>query len=322
MIKILKKNGEEQAFNGEKIKRAIRKSANRVCVTLTDKEEKKVVDMVKKQLQYNETAIPVSTIHNMVEVALDQVNSDVAKSYREFRDNKAAFASMLDKVYSKKLSLAFVGDRSNANSDSALVTTQKAIVYNELNAELYKKFFLTQKEERAMSDGYIYIHDRGSRLDTMNCCVYDMKNLLNGGFFMGNLDYVEPKSLDVAFDLIGDVTLNAASSQYGGFTIPQVDKLFAPYAAKSYKMYYDEYMKIASEQHDDWFEVTDDAIEYLKSIIDKYRNMKNFGNARFVRNIYEKSIVKHASRVKDKKQRKILRTITKDDISIENLKLE
>ena len=244
MIKILKKNGEEQAFNGEKIKRAIRKSANRVCVTLTDKEEKKVVDMVKKQLQYNETAIPVSTIHNMVEVALDQVNSDVAKSYREFRDNKAAFASMLDKVYSKKLSLAFVGDRSNANSDSALVTTQKAIVYNELNAELYKKFFLTQKEERAMSDGYIYIHDRGSRLDTMNCCIFDMKNLITGGFFMGNLDYLEPKSLDVAFDLIADVTLNAASSQYGGFTIPQVDKLLAPYAEKSYNMYYKEFCDI------------------------------------------------------------------------------
>ena len=244
MIKILKKNGEEQTFNGEKIKRAIRKSANRVCVTLTDKEERKVVDTVKRQLQYNETAIPVSTIHNMVEVALDQVNSEVAKSYRDYRDSKNHFAEMLDKVYSKKLSLAFIGDRSNANSDSALVTTQKAIVYNELNSELYKKFFLTQKEERAMSDGYIYVHDRGSRLDTMNCCVYDMESLLKGGFFMGNLDYVEPKSLAVAFDLIGDVTLNAASSQYGGFTIPQVDKLFAPYAEKSYEMYLNEYLSI------------------------------------------------------------------------------
>lgn len=59
----------------------------------------------------------------MVEVALDHINADVAKSYREYRDNKNAFASMLDKVYSKKLSLNFIGDRSNANSDSALVTT-------------------------------------------------------------------------------------------------------------------------------------------------------------------------------------------------------
>ena len=48
MIKVLKKNGEIQSFNGEKIKRAIRKSAARVCVTLSDKEEKKVVDNVKK----------------------------------------------------------------------------------------------------------------------------------------------------------------------------------------------------------------------------------------------------------------------------------
>ena len=224
MVKVLKKNGSEQPFNSEKIKNAIRKSAERVCVTLSEKEEKKIVDLVKKQLQYNETAVPVSTIHNMVEVALDNVNSNVAKSYREYRDSKSQFSAMLDKVYSKKLSLNFIGDRSNANSDSALVTTQK--------------------EERAMSDGYIYVHDRGSRLDTINCCVYDMENLIKGGFFMGNLDYQEPKTLDVAFDLIGDVTLNAASSQYGGFTIPQVDKLFAPYAAKSYNLYLNEYLSI------------------------------------------------------------------------------
>lgn len=120
-------------------------------------------------------------------------------------------------------------------------------MYNELNSELYKKFFLTQREERAVSEGYLYIHDRGSRLDTINCCLFDMKNLITGGFFMGNLDYQEPKSLDVAFDLIGDVTMNAAASQYGGFTISQVDKLLAPYAEKSYKSYYDEYMNVVKE---------------------------------------------------------------------------
>ena len=54
MIKILKKNGEEQSFNGEKIKRAICKSAERVCIELSEKDEKKVVDAVKKHLQYQE----------------------------------------------------------------------------------------------------------------------------------------------------------------------------------------------------------------------------------------------------------------------------
>lgn len=245
-MKIIKKNGELQEFDGEKIKKAIRKSATRVCITLTEKEENKVVSIIKKQLQYNETPVHVNTIHNMVECALDNVNNQVAKSYREYRDNKSAFASMLDKVYNKKLSLNFIGDRSNANADSALVTTQKAIVYNELNSELYKKFFLTVEEEKAMSEGYIYIHDRGSRLDSMNCCLFDMKNLLKDGFQMGNLDYQEPKTLDVAFDLIADVAMNAAACQYGGFSISEVDKLLAPYAEKSYNKYYKEYIELTN----------------------------------------------------------------------------
>lgn len=276
MIKILKKNGGIETFNGEKIRRAIRKSATRVCIDLTDKEENKLINNIKNQLKYNETAVPVSTVHNMVETQLDIINPRIAKSYREYRDNKSQFSSMLDKVYSKKLSLSFVGDRSNANSDSALVTTQKAIVYNELNSELYKKFFLTTKEERAMSDGYIYIHDRGSRLDTINCCLFDMENLLKGGFFMGNLDYGEPKSLDVAFDLIGDITLNAASFQYGGFTIPEVDKLFAPYAQKSYEFYKSEYWKHCNELNQAIFneEGTPEKYEKIEKLADEYATAK------------------------------------------------
>lgn len=247
MVWVIRKNGRQEAFDGNKIRQAIRKSAERVCVTLTEKEENKVVNTVKKQLQYNEVPVPVSTIHNMVECALDSVNSSVAKSYREYRDNKSAFAAMLDKVYNKKLSLNFIGDRSNANADSALNTTQKAIVYNELNSELYKKFFLTNEEELAMSEGYIYIHDRGSRLDSMNCCLFDMKSVLTDGFQMGNLDYQEPNSLDVAFDLIADIAMNAAACQYGGFSISEIDKLLAPYAELSYHEYYDEYLLVAEQ---------------------------------------------------------------------------
>lgn len=246
MIKVLKKNGAIVNFDGAKIRKAIQKSAERVCMPLSKNDEDKVVAMVRGKLQYNETPVPVNTIHNMVEVALDNVNPSIARSYREYRDNKSAFAAMLDKVYNKKLSLAFIGDRSNANADSALVTTQKAIVYNELNSELYKKFFLTVEEEEAMSDGYIYIHDRGSRLDSVNCCLADMKSILTGGFTMGNLEYEEPHSLDVAFDLVADIAMNMAAAQYGGYTISEVDKLLTPYAQKSYAKYYNEFIEIAS----------------------------------------------------------------------------
>ena len=67
------------------------------------------------------------------------------------------------------------------------------------------------------------------------------------------------------------------------------------------------------------FVLKDEAITKLREIIKEHKDDKNFGNARFVRNVYEKSIVKHASNVKDKKRRDVLRTITKDDITAENL---
>lgn len=70
------------------------------------------------------------------------------------------------------------------------------------------------------------------------------------------------------------------------------------------------------------FIVTDEAVDYLRKIIDENRDMKNFGNARFVRNIYEKSVIRHASNVKNKKQKSILRTLTKNDINVENLILK
>ncbi|MBR3255550.1 MAG: AAA family ATPase [Clostridia bacterium] len=67
------------------------------------------------------------------------------------------------------------------------------------------------------------------------------------------------------------------------------------------------------------FIVTKEAQDKVKEIIEEYKDTKNFGNARFVRNIYEKSIVKHASNTKGKKGKKVLKTISKEDISTENL---
>lgn len=69
------------------------------------------------------------------------------------------------------------------------------------------------------------------------------------------------------------------------------------------------------------FEITDEAIQKAKDIIKKYKNTKNFGNARFARSLYEKSVIKHASNTKGKKRKNILKTITAEDISSENLLL-
>ena len=67
------------------------------------------------------------------------------------------------------------------------------------------------------------------------------------------------------------------------------------------------------------FEISKEAIEKTRNIIKDYKDSKNFGNARFVRNLYEKTVIKHASNTQGKKSKKILRTIEANDISVENL---
>ncbi len=242
-VSIVKKDGSKEKYNFQKIVKAVNKSASRVMVTLTDKDLATLSLLVQKkikELEQNEVTIP--QMHDVVESSLEALNPKIAKSYRDYRNYKKDFVSMLDKVYQESQKIMYIGDKENSNADSALVSTKRSLIFNQLNKELYKKFFLNVEEIQAINEGYIYIHDMSARRDTMNCCLFDVSSVLKSGFEMGNLWYNEPKSLDVAFDVIGDITMAAASQQYGGFTLPEVDKVLAPYAQKTYEANYQKYV--------------------------------------------------------------------------------
>ncbi|MDD6264575.1 MAG: anaerobic ribonucleoside-triphosphate reductase [bacterium] len=250
-IKIIKKNGNLEKFDPDRIRKAVTTSAERVMVDLTDEAVDKIIDIVKNMINTQTTNPTVDQVHSFVESALDQVNPLVARSYREYRDYKKEVVHILDKVYKKAQVITYIGDKECANMDSALVTTQRCLIYNSLNKELYKKFFLTANEIEACKDGYIYIHDMSARRDTMNCCLFDMANVLKDGFEMSNIWYTEPKTLQTAFNVMGDVIINTTAMQYGGFTVPEVDTVLKKYARLTYKKYYDEYLSIKGDSFKD-----------------------------------------------------------------------
>ncbi|MBQ9991463.1 MAG: anaerobic ribonucleoside-triphosphate reductase [Lachnospiraceae bacterium] len=244
-VKVVKKDGSTEGFNVQKVIDAIGKSAYRALTRFTEDEKRHICQyVVDKVDELDTTEIPISIMHNIVESALEEVKPIVAKSYRDYRNYKQDFVRMLDDVYKKSQSIMYVGDKENANTDSALVSTKRSLVFNQLNKELYQKFFMTTEEIQACRDGYIYVHDMSARRDTMNCCLFDVEHVLSGGFEMGNIWYNEPKTLDVAFDVIGDIVLSAASQQYGGFTVPSVDNILEPYAEKSYQKLKDKYLSL------------------------------------------------------------------------------
>ena len=249
-MKVIKKDGTLEEYNEQKIIDACNKAARRAMYELTDSDYATIVNEVWERICENyddDTDIQIYDMHNIVESVLEDEFPIVAKMYKEYRNYKKDFVHMMDKVYERSQAIRYIGDKSNANTDSALVATKRSLIYNELSSELYKKFFLTHDEKQAAKDGYIYIHDRSARLDTINCDLFRVGEVMKNGFEMGNLWYNEPKTLDVAFDVMGDIILSTAAQQYGGFTVPEVDKILEPYAEKSYEKYYQEYMDIADD---------------------------------------------------------------------------
>lgn len=250
MYNVIKKDGTIEPYNEQKIIDACNKAARRAMYELSDNDYAQILNDVLTKIDesYDEdTEIEIYDMHNIVESVLEEDFPTVAKMYKEYRNYKKDFVHMMDKVYERSQSIRYIGDKSNANTDSALVATKRSLIYNELSGELYKKFFLTHNEKQAAKDGYIYIHDRSARLDTFNCDLFRVGEVMKGGFEMGNIWYNEPNYLDTAFDVMGDIILSTAAQQYGGFTVPEVDKILEPYAEKSYEKYYQEYMKIADD---------------------------------------------------------------------------
>ena len=241
---IIKKDGTKEPFKTEKIINAVKKSSQRVMIDLKESDFDLICQMVMDRIPKDAAEIVVAEMHNIVEDVLEQFNPKIAKSYKDYRNYKKDFVHLMDEVYMKSQSIRFIGDKENSNTDSTLVATKRCLIFNELNKRLYRKFFMTADELQACKDGFIYIHDQSARLDTMNCCLCDVGAVMAGGFEMGNVWYNEPKTLDTAFDVLGDIILATASQQYGGFTVPEIDKILAPYAKKSFQKYVEEFMEI------------------------------------------------------------------------------
>ena len=79
--------------------------------------------------------------------------------------------------------ILFTGNKENANKDTSLNSTKQAVISESIMKELFREFELDPKWIKAHDEGWIHIHDLGSRfLNGINCCLFDMANLLNGGF--------------------------------------------------------------------------------------------------------------------------------------------
>ena len=136
-VMVIKKDGSLELFNVQKVIDAVGKSAYRALTKFTEEEKRHICQTVVNRVDdLDEPEIPIQIMHNIVESALEEVKPIVAKSYRDYRNYKQDFVRMMDDVYKKSQSIMYIGDKENANTDSALVSTKRSLIFNQFNKEL------------------------------------------------------------------------------------------------------------------------------------------------------------------------------------------
>lgn len=242
MVQVIKKDGSLENFIPSKISVAANKAAFRCDKKFTEQQQAQIVEAVLKKLG-NRDKTTVADLHEIVIATLGSLGYvDVAQSYAEYRYYKTQYAKTFEKLRQDADDVLHLGDRENANFDSALVSTKGSLIKGYLTKSLYKQFYLSKQEKALTERGDIYIHDlRDMILGSVNCCLFDIGRVLKGGFEMSNVEYTEPKSVLSALQVVGDLTLVATAQQFGGFTLPELDKVLLPYTLKTYRSALERY---------------------------------------------------------------------------------
>lgn len=169
-MKIIKKDGTVEGWNGEKIKEAVYKAAARVNQYVEPDVLNKLVEKVHSCLIIDRDA-PTKDLHKEVIYYLKYFGlTDVANSYQEYRDYKNTYAKSFEKVKDEADNVLLLGDRENANFDSSLVSTKGSLIKGYLTKELYRQFYLSKEEKELTKRGDIYIHDmRDMLMGSVNC---------------------------------------------------------------------------------------------------------------------------------------------------------
>lgn len=250
-INVIKKDGTREDWCFDKIKVAIDKATKRANAKYPEWKLWQIEGYIEGIL-YNKTEVTAEALHGYVIDALNRYLPEVGKTYQEYRDYKNTYAKAFESVKSEADTVLLLGDRENANFDSSLISTKGSLIKGYLTKELYKQFYLSNKEKELVKRGDIYIHDlRDMIFNSFNCCLFDIGNVLKGGFEMSNVKYTEPTSVLSALQVIGDITLVATAQQFGGFTLAEIDKVLLPYAKKTYDNAFKKYSEQCNMEYDE-----------------------------------------------------------------------
>lgn len=258
-MKIIKRDGREVDYDRSKIITAISK-ANAEVPEEEKIDQEKIEEIVEYIEDRNRKRMLVEDIQDIIEQKLmAQGKFVLAKTYIIYRYTRELVrrANTTDESI-----LSLIKNRNkdvmeeNSNKNATVASTQRDLIAGEVSKDLTKRLLLPEKISKAHEEGVLHFHDADYFVQPIfNCCLINIKDMLDNGTVMNGKLIESPKSFQVACTVMTQIISAVASSQYGGQSVDV--RHLGKYLRKSY----DKYKKNILDEFGDQFD--DDVLEAL-----------------------------------------------------------
>lgn len=238
---IVKRDGRKVAFQTRKIANAIQKAFDATGEVI---RETATPEIIAEEIacRIKSEAIGIEIVQDQVETALMRHGYDAtAKAYILYRNERTKsrnmttpyMKSMRDMHQQEAIDNNTLRENANVNGNTAMGRMLKA--GSEGEKEYVMLYELPQEQADAHRNGDIHIHDLDFYTMTTTCTQIDLTKLFKGGFSTGHGYLREPNSIQTAAALTCIAIQSNQNDQHGGQSIPNFDRMLAPYVDKTLK---------------------------------------------------------------------------------------
>ena len=223
---IIKRNGEEQEFNKNKIVAAISKANQTVEYkqALTLEQINAIADFIQSTCAALDRALSVEEIQDLVETQIMKSGAfEVAQKYITYRYTRTLIRQA-NTTDNQILSLIESNNeevkQENSNKNPTINSVQRDYMAGEVSKDVSKRILLPREIVEAHDQGLIHFHDMDYFAQHMhNCDLVNLEDMLQNGTVISGTLIEKPHSFSTACNIATQIIAQVASNQYGGQSI-------------------------------------------------------------------------------------------------------
>ena len=225
-MNIIKRSGEERAFDRDKIANAIRKANDTVEAAdkLTEARIDRIAEQIEEFAASHDRALSVEEVQDIVETKIQEAGAHaVAKNYIKYRfiqDLKRQKNTTDGEILSLINCTNEEAKQENANKNPTINSVQRDYMAGAVSKDVTRRLLLPQEVVRAHEEGIIHFHDMDYYAQRMhNCDLVNLEDMLQNGTVISGTTIDRPHSFSTACNIATQIIAQVASNQYGGQSI-------------------------------------------------------------------------------------------------------